>query len=75
MVGLPRSCTIRDFPDHATFRKKSVLLAQSNKLGGFLSLTLCKKANFDLILLVKYDVFQKGLNMNKNLWNVFFSLM
>ena len=26
-------------------------------------MTLCNKANFDLILLVKYDILQKGLNM------------
>ena len=33
-------------------------------LEGFLSLTLCNKANFDPILLVKYDVLQNGLKMN-----------
>ena len=39
--------TIRDFPDHATFREKGAKLACADKLGHFLSLTLCNKANFD----------------------------
>ena len=39
--------TIRDFPDHATFREKGAKLACADKLGVFLSLTLCNKANFD----------------------------
>ena len=39
--------SIRDFPDHATFREKGAKLACADKLGVFLSLTLCKKANFD----------------------------
>ena len=38
---------IRDFPDHATFREKGAKLACADKLGVFLSLTLCKKVNFD----------------------------
>ena len=32
---------IRDFPDHATFREKGAKLACADKLGVFLSLTLC----------------------------------
>ena len=36
---------IRDFPDHATFREKSVTLALSDKIRVFLPLTLCNKAN------------------------------
>ena len=47
---------IRDFPDHApTFRKKRAKLACTDKLGVFLSLTLCNKANFDPLQQVKYD--------------------
>ena len=38
---------LRDFPDHATFREKGAKLAFADKLGVFLSLTLCNKANFD----------------------------
>ena len=38
---------IRDFPDHATFRENGAKLARADKLGVFLSLTLCNKANFD----------------------------
>ena len=37
----------RDFPDHATFREKGAKLAYADKLGVFLSLTLCNEANFD----------------------------
>ena len=47
--------TIRDFPDHATFREKGAKLACAYKLGVFLSLTLCNKANFDPLRRVKYD--------------------
>ena len=39
--------SIRDFPDHATFREKGAKLACASKLGVCLSLTLCNKANFD----------------------------
>ena len=39
--------TIRDFPDHATFREKGAKLACADKLVVLLSLTLCNKANFD----------------------------
>ena len=39
--------TKRDFTDHATFREKGATPACVDKLGGFLSLTLCNKANFD----------------------------
>ena len=34
-----------------------------DKFGGFLSLTLCNEANFDSVLLIKYDVVQKCLNV------------
>ena len=49
---------IRDFPNHATFREKGAKLACTDKLGFFLSLTLCNKANFDtnhlMMILVHY---------------------
>ena len=54
---------IRDFPDHATFMERSVTTGLVGQAWGILSLTLCNKANFDPILLVKYDVLLKGLNM------------
>ena len=44
---------IRDFPDHATFKEKSAKLACADKLGVFLSLTLCKKANFEYLSFIK----------------------
>ena len=44
---------IRDFPDHATFREKGAKLACADKLGVFLSLTLCKKANFEYLPFIK----------------------
>ena len=46
---------IRDFRDDATFREKGAKLACADKLGVFLSLTLCNKANFDPVQRVKYD--------------------
>ena len=51
--------TIRDFPDHATFREKGAKLACADKLGVFLSLTLCNKAKFDPRQQVKYDGLEK----------------
>ena len=57
--------SIRDFPNHATFSVKGANLAWLDKLRVFFSLTLCNKANFDPILLVKYDVLQNGLNMKE----------
>ena len=47
--------SIRDFPDHATFREKGSTLACADKLEGFLSLTPCNKANFDPLQQVNYD--------------------
>ena len=44
---------IRDFPDHATFRENGAKLACADKLGVFLSLTLCKKANFEYLPFIK----------------------
>ena len=44
---------IRDFPDHATFRENGANLACADKLGVFLSLTLCKKANIDYLPFIK----------------------
>ena len=44
---------IRDFPDHATSREKGAKLACADKLGVFLSLTLCKKANFEYLSYIK----------------------
>ena len=61
--------TIRDFPDHATFREKGAKLACADKLGVFLSLTLCNKANFDHLQQVQYD------GIEKNVWIVFFFLI
>ena len=54
-TGLEKTLIIRDFPDHATFREKGAKLSCADKLGVFLSLTLCNKANFDPIQRVKYD--------------------
>ena len=45
---------IREIPDHATFREKENTLGWLDKLGGFLSLTLCNLANFDQLCLPKY---------------------
>ena len=42
---------IREFPDHATFREKENTLGWLDKLGVFLSLTLCNLANFDQLYL------------------------
>ena len=56
---------IRDFPDHATFREKGAKLACADKLGIFLSLTLCNKTNFDTLQRVKYDGLEKMSNRNK----------
>ena len=53
---------IRDFPDHATFREKGTKLVWADKLGVFLSLTLCNKANFDPLQHVKYDGLEKMRN-------------
>ena len=50
---------IRDFPDHATFRDKGAKLDCADKLGVFLSLTLCIKANFDPLQRIKYDGLEK----------------
>ena len=43
----------RDFPDHATFRENGAKLSCADKLGVFLSLTLCKKANFEYLSFIK----------------------
>ena len=53
------SKSIRDFPDHATFREKGAKLACVDTLGVFPSLTLCNKANFDPLQRVKYDGLEK----------------
>ena len=50
---------IRDFPNHATFREKGAKLACADKLGVFLSLTLCNKANFNPLQRVKYYGLEK----------------
>ena len=42
-----RSISIREIPDHATFREKEHTLGWLDKLGCFLSLALCNLANFD----------------------------
>ena len=46
-------CPIRDFPYYATFREKGAKLACADKLGVFLSLTLCKKASFEYLAFIK----------------------
>ena len=46
--------TIREIPDHATFREKENTQGWLDKLGGFLYLTLCNLANFDQLCLVGY---------------------
>ena len=51
--------SIRDFPDHATFRGSGAKLACADKLGVFLSSTLCKKATFAPLQGVKYDDLEK----------------
>ena len=56
---------IRDFPDHATFREKGAKLACADKLGVFLSLTLCNKANFDPLQRVQYGGLKKSETGNK----------
>ena len=50
---------IRGFPNHATFWEKGAKLACADKLGVFLSLTLCNKANFDPLKRVKHDGLEK----------------
>ena len=54
------TCRIRkDFPDQAIFREKGAKLASANKLGVFLSLSQCNKANFDPLQRLKYDSLEK----------------
>ena len=53
--GMSHVTLIRGFPDHATYREKGAKLACADKLGVFLSLTLCNKAKFDPLHRVKYD--------------------
>ena len=53
---------IRDFPDHVTFREKGAKLACADKLGVFLSLTLCKKANFKYLIIYQVEVPTQNLN-------------
>ena len=56
-VEVSRSCiTIREIPDHATFRVKGANLAWLDKLGGSLSLALCNLANFEHLWFPKYSV-------------------
>ena len=50
---------MRDFLDHVTFREKGAKMACADKLGVFLSLTLCNKAKFDPLQQVKYDGLEK----------------
>ena len=50
---------IRDFPGNTTFREKGAKLDCADKLGVFLSLTLCIKANFDPLQRIKYDDIEK----------------
>ena len=56
--------TIRDFPDHATFREKCISTGLwSDKLMDSLSLPLCNKTNFDPLQFVKYAVFGKKVEL------------
>ena len=66
--------TIRDFPDYATFREKGAKLACADKLGVFLSLTLCNEANFDPLQQVKYDSLE-NVKQEKIVWIVHFFLI
>ena len=58
--------TIRDFPDHATFREKGAKLACADKHGVFLSLTLCNTSNFYPLQHIKYDGIEKNVKQEKN---------
>ena len=53
----PLAHSIREIPDHATFREKENTLGWLDKLRGFLSLTLCNLANFDQLCLPKYKCY------------------
>ena len=44
---IKRVNTIREIPDHATFRENEHTHGWLDKLGGFLSLALCNLTNFD----------------------------
>ena len=57
--------SIRDFPDHATFREKGAKLACADKLGVFLSLTLCNKAIFGPLKRIKYDGLEECVTVEK----------
>ena len=46
--------TIREIPDHATFREMEHRLDWLDKLWGFLSLALCNLVNFDHLYPTKY---------------------
>ena len=54
-------------------REKGAKLA--DKLGVFLSLTLCNKANFDPLQHAEYDGLEKNVKQEKNAWIVFFFLI
>ena len=54
---------IKDCPDHATFRENGAKLACVDKLGVFLSLTLCNKANFEYMSLNYEKCLQKTLTL------------
>ena len=48
--------SIREIPDHATFRVKGANLAWLDKLGGCLSLALCNLTKFDHLWFPKNSV-------------------
>ena len=48
--------SIREIPDHATFRVKGANLAWLDKLGVSLSLALCNLAKFEILWFPKYSV-------------------
>ena len=67
--------SIRDFPDHANFREKGAKLACSDKLGDFLSLNLCKKANLSICHLLSTSPYKKTRTLRKSYEIFVFFLM
>ena len=51
--------SIREIPDHATFRGKGANTAWLDKLGLFPSLALCNKADFGYLQFPNYSVLYK----------------
>ena len=51
-----KSISIREIPDHATFRIKERAPVLLDKLGSFLSIALCDLAKFYQLYLPKYII-------------------